>query len=99
MAGLVPAIHVLNVPALSKNVDARDTPGHDGVMKERRILDPAPLFGRYLQKAHAAFSRPSIFSAACTFGRAATRSLKAIRFLNSDKSMPVRSAHFSITNR
>jgi len=28
MAGLVPAIHVL--PLATKNVDARDKPGHDG---------------------------------------------------------------------
>ncbi|RXG99634.1 hypothetical protein EAS62_00070 [Bradyrhizobium zhanjiangense] len=29
MAGLVPAIHVL--PRRTKNVDARDKPGHDGL--------------------------------------------------------------------
>jgi len=31
MAGLVPAIHVLGLHVLSKNVDARDKPGHDSV--------------------------------------------------------------------
>src|ERR1700753_4024926 len=41
--------------------------------------------------SHAAFSRPSIFSAACTFGRAATRCLKAIRFF-------MGAAQVSITN-
>jgi len=30
MAGLVPAIHVLNAQG-KKGVDARDKPGHDGV--------------------------------------------------------------------
>jgi hypothetical protein len=29
MAGLVPAIHVLAISELRKNVDARDKPGHD----------------------------------------------------------------------
>ncbi|GEM_PF-2917073 len=31
MAGLVPAIHVLVTKRASKNVDARDKPGHDDV--------------------------------------------------------------------
>jgi hypothetical protein len=30
MAGLVPAIHAFPLFTLSKNVDARDKPGHDG---------------------------------------------------------------------
>jgi hypothetical protein len=32
MAGLVPAIHVL-FPATEKDVDARDKPGHDDLVK------------------------------------------------------------------
>ena len=59
-----------------------------------------PSACRHRTVVHAAFwACASMSSAAFTFGRAATRSLNAIRFLNSDKSMPVRSAHFSITNR
>ncbi|MCK1741476.1 hypothetical protein IVA80_11500 [Bradyrhizobium sp. 139] len=43
MAGLVPAIHVL--PSGTKNVDARDKPGHDGLL---RLLIPLPSpNGRY----------------------------------------------------
>jgi hypothetical protein len=30
MAGLVPAIHVLQAVKKKKDVDARDKPGHDG---------------------------------------------------------------------
>jgi len=39
MAGLVPAIHVLDVNKRSKNVDARDKPGHDSrwVLRQRKI--------------------------------------------------------------
>jgi hypothetical protein len=33
MAGLVPAIHVFLVDMRSKNVDARDKPGHDELSK------------------------------------------------------------------
>jgi hypothetical protein len=36
MAGLVPAIHVL--PKSSKDVDARDEPGHDDFRHKERIF-------------------------------------------------------------
>src|SRR6266536_4603478 len=38
MAGLVPAIHVLVVPPICKDVDARDKPGHD----DRRMPAACP---------------------------------------------------------
>jgi hypothetical protein len=41
MAGLVPAIHALLLR--TKNVDARDKPGHDG-LNEGRVHTPAAFF-------------------------------------------------------
>ena len=38
MAGLVPAIHAFPLFIVSKNVDARDKPGHDGGEIRRRSL-------------------------------------------------------------
>ena len=39
MAGLVPAIHdFLSALKISKGVDARDKPGHDGVLFERSAM-------------------------------------------------------------
>ncbi len=41
MAGLVPAIHV--VQHAERHVDARDKPGHDGVTNVRDCLSPQPV--------------------------------------------------------
>jgi hypothetical protein len=41
MAGLVPAIHVLFC-SLKKDVDARDKPGHDELMKSAPRLHLVP---------------------------------------------------------
>jgi hypothetical protein len=39
MAGLVPAIHdFLSALKISKGVDVRDKPGHDGVLFERSAM-------------------------------------------------------------
>ncbi len=43
MAGLVPAIYVFPRLKLSKNVDARDKPGHDGVDRTPRRNHPRRL--------------------------------------------------------
>jgi hypothetical protein len=75
-------------------------PGHALTRQQRGwIVDPALCLLLWTIAYAAFWACASMSSAAFTFGRAATRSLNAIRFLNSDKSMPVRSAHFSITNR
>jgi hypothetical protein len=43
--------------------------------KKGRIVDPALLLDLKKPAPHAAFSNPSLFSASCTFGRAAMRAL------------------------
>ena len=75
-------------PALCGTRFRRDDPSPQARREEKkkgRIIDPAFCY-RFASKSHAAFSRPSSVSASCTFGRAATRALYAIRFCNPERS-------------
>ena len=68
-------------------------------IKKGRIIDPALSLPRYRESLTPPLAAPSIFSAACTFGPRGDAVLVGHQVGNAERSIFLRSAQASITNR